>query len=102
FERAIQIDARRLKCGRESKNNSCRERNPERENKNSGVELNVGGAGNLFRNKRDQRLGTPNREEQTERAADRGEEQAFREQLPDDAASSGPNSQTHGHFARPR
>src|SRR4029434_206534 len=102
FERTVQVDACRLKCGRESKNNSGRKRNPEGENKNSGVELNAGGTGNFFRHERDQRLRTPDREEQTKRTTDRGKEQALREQLPDDTATSGPDRQPHGHFAGAR
>lgn len=45
-------------------------------------------ARNIFRDERNQKIGAPDSEDQSAKTADGGEEDAFREQLPNDPAAA--------------
>src|SRR5215213_7632598 len=98
LERAADVELRSLQGGRESEGDAGERRETEREGKHAVVDVNLVDARCAFREYRNQRIGQPNAEEQTGDAADGGEEQAFREHLPNDSCAARPHGRTDRDF----
>ena len=94
----MHIEARDAEGRSEAEENSGKNGKRKREKKGLAVDADVAQARNAFRAEHVNPVDTENREDNSQRAAAKREQDTFREQLANDAASTGAQGCAHGDF----
>ena len=99
FEDFVEVGAGAFECGDEAKEDSSEEGDGKREKQDARIEGDFAGARKSFGQSGDDGFGAVNSEQQTERAADASEKQAFGEELAKHAKATGTEGDADGEFA---